>query len=154
MGLGGKLQRPGSRELRSIMVAWGRQQAALSDETTRLFMDMDLTMAQFRALATIHRRGRLTGRDLARHLRVTPGTLVPLCDRLEEQGYLRRVPDLQDRRLTWLEITPRGERIFQRLFRAGAIRFMGAIARLQPGERKTFERLLNLITHHLETRTA
>jgi DNA-binding MarR family transcriptional regulator len=139
-------------ELRSIMAAWGRQQAALSDETTRLFIDMDLTMAQFRALAQIHRRGRLTGRDLAKHLRVTPGTLVPVFDRLEEQGYLRRVPDLVDRRLTWLEITPKGERLFQRLFRGGAMRFMRAITRLQPAERKTFERLLNRISDHLEAR--
>src|SRR3977135_2904932 len=139
-------------ELRSIMATWGGQQPTISDATTRLPTQTDTTMDQISALAQIHRRGRLTGRDLAKQLRVTPGTLVPVFDRLEEQGYLRRVPDLVDRRLTWLEITPKGERLFQRLFRGGAMRFMRAITRLQPAERKTFERLLNRISDHLEAR--
>ena len=81
------------------MLALGRQHAAFADETARFFMDVDLTMAQFRALATLRRWGRQTGRELAQRLRVTPGTLVPLIDRLEELGYLRRVPDRTDRRL-------------------------------------------------------
>ena len=137
-------------QLRSVMQAWGRQQAALSNETTSLFVDLDLTMAQFRALAQIHRHGKLTGRDLAKRLGVTPGTLVPMCDRLEEQGFLRRVADSVDRRLTWLEITPRGEGLFRRLFSAGAFKLMAAVGRLAPSDRKTFERILNRIADHLE----
>ena len=69
-------------EVRAVMRAWWRQQSALANETARFFMRLELTMAQFRALATIHRSGRLTGRDLAGRLGITPGTLVPLVDRL------------------------------------------------------------------------
>ncbi len=137
-------------ELRFIMRAWGRQQAALATETARFFMDLELTMAQFRALAVIRHSGKLTGRDLAARLHVTPGTLVPLCDRLEEQGYLQRVPDLTDRRLTWLEITPKGERLFQRLWSVGGGRVMAAIAQFRPADRKAFGRLLNQIADQLQ----
>ncbi len=137
-------------ELRIIMQAWGRQQAALATETAGFFTDLDLTMAQFRALAVIRHWGRLTGRDLATRLGVTPGTLVPLFDRLEEQGYLRRVPDLADRRLTWLEITPKGERLFYRLWSLGGAKVMAAIAQLPPADRKAFGRYLNEIADHLE----
>lgn len=141
-------------EVRGVMRAWWRQQSALADDTARFFMGLELTMAQFRALATIHRWGRLTGRrltgrELAGRLRITPGTLVPLVDRLEEQGYLRRVPDLRDRRLTWLEMTPRGERLFERL-RGGGSRVMAAIGRLDPEDRRVLGRLLNRIADHLE----
>ena len=137
-------------ELRSIMRAWGRQQLAFSDETMRFFMDVELTMPQFRALVMIRRWGPQTGRELAGRLHVTPGTLVPLVDRLEEQGYLRRVPDQDDRRLTWLELTPKTDRLFQRLWGMGAARISAAIAQLVPKDRAELKRLMTRVAEHLE----
>jgi DNA-binding MarR family transcriptional regulator len=137
-------------EIGSIMRLLGRQHATLSDETARFFMDVELTMPQLRAMVTIRRHGRQTGRELAGRLHVTPGTLVPLIDRLEEQGYVRRVPDHEDRRLTWLELTPKSERLFERLWGMGAARLAGAIARLMPKERADLRRLLRRVTEHLE----
>ncbi len=145
---------PDSEELRSIMTAFGRQQAAFADETARFFMDVDLTMAQFRALAAIRRWGKQTGRGLARRLHVTPGTLVPLIDRLEELGYLRRVPDLADRRLTWLELTPKAERLFQRLWGMGAAKVAAAIGQLIPKDRAELKRLLNQVADRLEAQAS
>ena len=139
-----------SGDVRSIMAAFGRQQAAFADETARFFMDVDLTMAQFRVLAAIRRWGRQTGRELARRLHVTPGTLVPLFDRLEELGYVRRVPDQDDRRLTWVELTPKADRLFQRMWSMGAAKFAVAIARLVPRDRAELERLLNQVADQLE----
>jgi len=137
-------------ELRAIMRAWGRQQIAFSDETMRFFMDVELTMPQFRALVMIRRWGPQTGRELAGRLHVTPGTLVPLIDRLEEQGYLRRVPDKEDRRLTWLELTPKADRLFQRLWGMGAARISAAIAQLVPKDRAELKRLMTRVAEHLE----
>lgn len=139
-----------SDELRSIMRAWGRQQLAFSDETMRFFMDVDLTMPQFRALVMLRRWGPQTGRELAGKLHVTPGTLVPLVDRLEEQGYVRRVPDQEDRRLTWLELTPKADRLFRRLWGMGAARIASAIGRLVPRDRAELRRLLTQVAEHLE----
>ncbi len=136
------------------MHAFGRQQAAFADETFHFFMDVELTMAQFRALVTIRRWGRQTGRSLAGRLHVTPGTLVPLVDRLEELGYVRRVPDLVDRRLTWLELTPKAERLFQRLWSRGAGRIAVVIAQLMPKDRAELRRLLNQVADRLEAQTS
>ena len=132
------------------MRAWGRQQLAFSDETMHFFMDVDLTMSQFRALVMIRRWGPQTGRELARRLRVTPGSLVPLVDRLEEQGYLRRVPDKEDRRLTWLELTPKADRLFRRLWGMGAARIATAVSQLVPHDRAELRRLLTRVAEHLE----
>jgi len=132
------------------MEAIHRQQSAMAADTSGFFMDLDLTMAQFRALVTIRRWGRMSGRELAGRLSVTPGTLVPLLDRLEEAGYLKRVPDTEDRRLTWLELTSKGDRLFVRLFGLGARRMMTAISRLSTSDRELFKRLVNQITEHLE----
>jgi MarR family transcriptional regulator for hemolysin len=138
-------------EVHSVMVAFGRQRAAFADDTASFFMDVELTMAQFRALVTIRRFGRQSGRELARRLSVTPGTLVPLVDRLEEQGYLRRVPDLADRRTTWLELTPKADRLFERLWGVGAARLAGAVKQLIPKDRAELIRLLNQVACHLES---
>lgn len=139
-------------EFRSIMHAFLRQQAAFSDETATFFMDVDLTMAQFRALVVIRRWGKQSGRELARRLHVTPGSLVPLVDRLEEQGYVRRVPDVVDRRTTWLELTPKADRLFERMRGLGGARMAGAIAKLIPRDRAELVRLLNQVAAHLESR--
>ena len=139
-------------EFHSIMHAFMRQQAAFSDETADFFMDTELTMAQFRTLVALRRWGRQSGRELARRLRVTPGSLVPLVDRLEEQGYVRRVPDVVDRRTTWLELTSRADRLFERLRGMGAARLAGAIAKLIPKDRAELVRLLNQVAMHIEAR--
>lgn len=145
---------PSEDELRSIMVAFGRQQAAFADETFHFFMDVELTMAQFRALLTIRRWGRQTGRSLAARLHVTPGTLVPLIDRLEELGYVRRVPDLEDRRLTWLELTPKANQLFLRLWNRGAGRIAVAIKQLIPKDRAELRRLLSQVADRLEAQAS
>ena len=132
------------------MSAFGRQRAAFAGETATFFMDVELTMAQFRALVTIRRWGKQSGRELASRLHVTPGTLVPLVDRLEEQGYVRRVPDHIDRRLTWLELTPKADRLFQRMWSMGASRIGAAILKLVPKDRAELRRLLNRVAEHLE----
>jgi MarR family transcriptional regulator, transcriptional regulator for hemolysin len=137
-------------EFRSIMVAFMRQQAAFSDETASFFMDTELTMAQFRAMVALRRWGRQSGRELARRLRVTPGSLVPLIDRLEEQGYVRRVPDVVDRRTTWLELTAKADRLFERMRGMGVARIAAAISKLIPSDRAELVRLLNQVATHLE----
>jgi DNA-binding MarR family transcriptional regulator len=117
-------------------------------------MDVDLTMAQFRALVAIRRWGRQTGRELARRLNVTPGTLVPMFDRLEDLGYVRRVPDQDDRRQTWLELTPKAERLFQRMWGMGAAKIASAIAQLVPSDRAELRRLMNQVADRMESNAA
>src|SRR5260370_24662783 len=136
------------------MTAFGRQQAAFPDDFLRFLMDVELTMPQFRALAPIRRWGRQSGRELAGRLGVTPGTLVPLVDRLEEQGYVRRVPDQDDRRLTWLELTPRADRLFLRLRGMGAGRLAAAIPQLVPRDRAELRKLLNRLAQHIDAAAA
>lgn len=138
-------------EIRSIIRAIVRQRAAFADDTAAFFMDVDLTMAQFRALVALRRWGRQSGRELASRLRVTPGSLVPMVDRLEELGYLRRVPDQADRRTTWLELTPKADSLFQRLWGMGAAKLAVAVGRLIPKDRAELARLLNQVASYLES---
>jgi DNA-binding MarR family transcriptional regulator len=127
--------------------------AAVGAATGPFFGDLEITTAQLRVLGQLKNHGRMSGRDLAGRLGVTPGTVIPLIDRLEERGYLRRVPDRADRRLTWLELTPAGEEFFSGLWMPAAKTVMQAIAQFVPEDRQTLERLLGQIADQLE-RTA
>ena len=94
--------------LRAVLAAAERFAAAVEARSIALMLRLDVTMAQLRALTTIRRRGRANGRELAAALRLTPGAVVAVCDHLEGRGYLRRVADADDRRITWFVLTEQG----------------------------------------------
>src|SRR5882672_10371788 len=91
-----------------VVTAIQRFQTALASQSMRSWFDADLTMPQARALQTIHRMGQANGRQLAEALRVSAPAVVALCDRLEAHGYLQRLPDASDRRVTWFQLTNAG----------------------------------------------
>lgn len=52
--------------------------------------------------------GRLLPRDLSAAMEVRTGTLTAMLDRLEAVGFVRRVPNPDDRRSTFVELTDEG----------------------------------------------
>jgi DNA-binding MarR family transcriptional regulator len=56
-------------------------------------------------------QGRLLPRDLSRAMNVRTGTLTAMLDRLEHARFVRRVPNPDDRRSTFVEVTERGSNV-------------------------------------------
>lgn len=77
----------------------------LSDETGLLLADNEALIN----LAAADRPLRMT--DIASRLILSPGGTTKVIDRLEAKGYVKRLPDPNDRRATVLEMTPEGVRI-------------------------------------------
>jgi DNA-binding MarR family transcriptional regulator len=95
-------------ELAAVLQAAERFVRAIEARSIALMLKLDLTMPQLRVLMTIRRLRRAHGRQLAAVLKVTPGAIVAICDHLEARGYVRRVTDTHDRRITWFELTDHG----------------------------------------------
>jgi DNA-binding MarR family transcriptional regulator len=74
------------------------------DEAAAAYLGINRTDA--RALDVIDQHGRIAAGDLARELRLSPGAVTTIVDRLEHAGYARRVPDPDDRRRVLVETTP------------------------------------------------
>jgi DNA-binding MarR family transcriptional regulator len=53
--------------------------------------------------------------ELAAEERVTQPAITLLVNRLEERGWVQRVPDPSDRRAVLVSLTPDGEAVFERL---------------------------------------
>jgi DNA-binding MarR family transcriptional regulator len=70
-------------------------------------LDGDVTLGQYRALVVLAEGPRRAG-DLAEELGVAPSTTTRLCDRLVARGLMRRFRRANDRRATWLALTPAG----------------------------------------------
>jgi DNA-binding MarR family transcriptional regulator len=127
-----------------------RFQASMVGETMEFWLQIRLTPPQMGALHLIRLHGRLSGRQLAKALSVSPGAVVALCDRLQERGLVERVPDDVDRRVTWFQLTPAGEHIFTRLQELGSRVVSPALRALSAEDRAHLIRILNLLADRVE----
>jgi DNA-binding MarR family transcriptional regulator len=84
---------------------------------------VELNFTQFVALKLLGDAAPMTPVELARALRYNPGALTRLLDKLEQRGYLKRVPDPDDRRALRLELTASGKALRKR-----AIGYCDAVA--------------------------
>lgn len=67
--------------------------------------------AQLAVLATLRMHGRRTISALAERERVTAPSMTSMINGLEEQGYVIRIPDEEDRRRVHVDITESGTAI-------------------------------------------
>ena len=79
-----------------------------------------LTQPQFGTLETLGHLGPMTIGELCRKQLVSGGNMTVVIDNLEKEGLVERAPSKQDRRATLVQLTKRGKRIFDDIFRQHA----------------------------------
>jgi len=113
---------------------------------------LDLTRAQWLALASLRRNPGMKQAELACHLEVEPMTVARLVDRLEEAGFVERRADKKDRRSKKLYLTKRAQGLITKI-RALAIETRHeALYGITEKEHETLVELLHKIKHNLHTR--
>ncbi len=79
------------------------------------WLDLELTMAQVRALHVIAAEGTSHGRCLAQALGVGAPAVSKIVDQLVERGLVARQEDADDRRIVWLHVTDEGQALVDQL---------------------------------------
>ncbi|GEL19825.1 MarR family winged helix-turn-helix transcriptional regulator [Pseudonocardia asaccharolytica] len=97
--------RPEHMPLGKLLVWTGR---AVGCYYQRIVAAHGLTSTSIGVLGVLGHSGGLSHRELAGRLGVTPATLTPVIDALEQAGELRRDRDRHDRRVVRLSITDAG----------------------------------------------
>jgi DNA-binding MarR family transcriptional regulator len=80
----------------------------LGDLMNRRLADGGLTPARGEVIWLLHRRGRLTQRELSEILDCTPRNVTGLVDALETAGFVARTRHPGDRRAVLVSLTERG----------------------------------------------
>jgi MarR family 2-MHQ and catechol resistance regulon transcriptional repressor len=132
-------------------LALKRLVSVLSADLMEVFSRLNVTLPQLRVLHIVRKEERVSGRQLARELNVSPGAIVQLCDRLQEQGYVERVPDTEDRRVTWFQLTESARALFEELLAIRRSRLAPALARLSEKDTEILTRILGEMADVLES---
>ena len=116
--------------------------AAIGRWSATILAELELTEALGDVLWQLGAVGQAVSmRDLAGRLQCDPSNVTFLADRLEERGLIERRPDLSDRRVKLLALTPAGLAVRMRIVQAAAT--SSPLARLSPADQQRLCRLLD-----------
>ena len=104
-----------------------------------------LTAAEFAILDALFAKGRLRTGELQETVLVTSGGTTYLVDRLATRGLVKRVDCPEDRRVRYVELTAKGERLMEEIFPRHATVITEALAGLGAAEQQETTRLLKAL---------
>ena len=87
-------------------------------ELTQGLRDFGLRVPEWRALAALYARRMCTMSELADLATIDRTTLTRTIDRMQEAGWLSRLADSEDMRVTRLELTAAGRKLFDKVWPA------------------------------------
>jgi DNA-binding MarR family transcriptional regulator len=102
----------------------------------------DLTPTRVSVLLHVVRGGRTRLSEIAEQEGINPTMLSRIIATLSEAGLLERVSDVGDRRAAWVEPTPAGRRLAERMRRERNDALQVALRALSDEERRLVERAL------------
>ena len=103
------------------------------------------TPTQFFAMARLRERGQLSQNRLGRLTAMDPATIQGVVRRLDDRGFVKRLPDPTDRRRMVLCLTPAGEQAVDGLSDEVDAVSQQVLQPLAPDEREQFRSLLKRI---------
>lgn len=113
-------------------------------------LDMELTMAQLKALLVVERIGRAAMSQVADRLGIGLPAASHLADRLAAAKLIERAEDPADRRRTIVHVTPGGRALMERMREQGIERLGPALSRLDPEDLEALVRGLKAFSKALE----
>ena len=100
------------------------------------WLELDMTMAQIKALFTISQGEAVPINRIAEYLGVGQPTASHLVDKLVRQGFAERSESATDRRVTLVRLTTQGEDLVRRLYQGGEEQYRSWVKKLTDEERK------------------
>ncbi len=109
----------------------------------------DLTVAQSYALLALEGLGVATMNEFAAEMRLHGTTMTRMVDALIEKGLVERRPDVEDRRIVRVGLSPAGQKLAGQLRETKRALLSAALADLPAGEQamvvKALERMAELL---------
>jgi homoprotocatechuate degradation regulator HpaR len=108
-----KARAPGLRALnRSLPMELLKAREAAMSRFRPMLREFGLTEQQWRVIRVLAGFGRVDASELARRSMLLAPSLTRILQFLESEGLVRRLADEGDQRRAFLELSPKGERLF------------------------------------------
>ncbi|MDE1990069.1 MAG: MarR family transcriptional regulator [Betaproteobacteria bacterium] len=127
-----------------------RTYQAFDSFSARHIRALGLTTSQFDVIATLGNTPGLSCRDIGEKTLMVKGTLTGVLERLEKKRLITRRENPEDKRSVLVQLTPAGQRLFERVFPAHLAWLAPAFARLAPEELGALQRQLAALRQALE----
>lgn len=138
-------------ELESHPFFWLTQVIGARDrELTQGLKEYGLRVSEWRALAALYARQKCTMSELAELATIDRTTLTRTIDRMEDAGWLSRLADEADMRVTRLALTAAGRRMFERLWPEVEMLNAHALAGLSKAEIRDLHAILARMRENLD----
>lgn len=79
-----------------------------------------INLTQSKVIFALYMQSGPTQREIADKIGIESPTLVPIIDQLEEDGYVKRKPDAQDRRIKRIYATPKTDSLWDSMMECAA----------------------------------
>ena len=110
----------------------------------------DIPPSQIFAILGVHERGPCHLSELSKALHVSAPTATGIIDRLEKSGYVKRIPDQDDRRAINIELTPQGITVAKKIRSAIQKQWSVLLEKLNLDECNTYLKLFKKIYQSVE----
>jgi len=110
---------------------------------------LGLTPSQFDIVATLGNTSGMSFKELGEKTLITKGTLTGVVDRLEAKNLVRRVASVSDGRSQIVQLTRKGEALFERIFPAHLSHLERAFADFAQSELDGMEAMLKRLREAL-----
>lgn len=87
----------------------------MAEHFQALMRDCPISRSQLELLFTIRHTQPVSFKQAAQLLYMTPGAVSQLAEGLEQGGFISRQADENDRRVQYLQVSPTGTRLLQRI---------------------------------------
>lgn len=137
----------------SVIARVSRLSRILERRIAEVLAEHGLNESQFGVLAALRRAGPpycLSPTALYSSLLISSGAMTNRLDRLLAAGFVRRIPDSNDRRSMLVQLTPKGLRIIDQAIVSHAENEQKLLAPLGPSERKALAEYLRTLLSEYE----
>lgn len=116
---------------------------AMQSPNSNFLTGLHLTITQCMVLKNLSQNDNCKMSELSGALGVTLANMTSMADRMERDGYLRRVPDSEDRRIVRIKMTPKGKNIIRKMEGERRKSLVSILSKLSDQE---IENLLKIMT--------
>lgn len=117
---------------------------------TGTIQQMSLTPVQFFVLSLIEEKGFSRIGEISRELAISPPTATGIVDRLERDGFVKRMHDKEDRRAVNIVLTKKGGALLEKAGKGKYERMKQILGILTPEDREHYLRIIKTLIEGMD----